>query len=268
MQILSLILLSSACLAQAPATAPSDPVAAVEQRIYAAWDRHHSMIAHTRMYTEQYEGERTMARGQGEGTCRVLRQGDRTLCRVDVTTVFGVKRSDEDVEMTQKVSVFLDGENQYVIQDYGAQKLAFRKRMNPRLYPLPRATFAWLRQDSELTLLPEQTIDGQKVYVIQATYPPEKRRHTARVLCYFLQDSGALLRVEMLGRDGKSKQVREYSDFRFDEQIDPAELVFRAPEGVTVRDLTTKEGRAGRDVPKVIGKLTTRPSQPAKPVEP
>jgi outer membrane lipoprotein-sorting protein len=105
----------------------------------------------------------------------------------------------------------------------------------------------FIRDAEKVTVLPEQTIDGKRVYVISV----QCKRKGSLFLYYFLQDDGAVIKTEEYLSDSKTTGVpgrwirHEYKNIKFDIDIDPECFVFEPPEGVEVIDMTGYTESAG-----------------------
>jgi hypothetical protein len=141
-----------------------------------------------------------------------------------------------------------------------------------------------LGQLADLKVLPEQTIDGQKVWVIEGMrHEPDRHTGVVRTVVYFLQDSGALRRLEHYDAANARCETYDYTDFQYDVELDPQGFVFNPPPGAHVIDRTRRRGptttqstqpgeSASQPVRRspIVGRLprpTSRPAESAPPKE-
>ena len=220
-------------------SATADELATVEKKICETWNKHKSLTFKITMSSQWDEGE-AIIKGSGSGTGEVLRKGPDVLYRTDLTTSMSRRAPDGDIEMTRDIIIIVDAKDQYVLHDIGGEKMAAKTKINPENSPDPKVIFERLRRNAELKLLPEETLDGQRVFVLESTPSQSGRQRFSRVVCYFLQDSGALTRKVYYNLNGEAAETRAYTDFKFDVDIDPKRMEFQAPEGVKVRDRNDK----------------------------
>ncbi len=253
---------------------------AVQAKIREAWSRHRSMTATMRMESHRVQGD-SIIDGQGEGRLEILRKGDQYAYRVETVTKMSRTTADEQPTMEMRVTVIVDGESEYLIRESMGQKFYVKVPVNPNLSVVPQTVFDNLASRGQLRLLPEQMIDNQKVYVIESIHRQPSETGLVRMVAYFLQDSGALLRTEGYDANNNNTEAFLYGGFQFDGNLDPQRFVFEAPPGVNVIDRTkkptptttqaTQPGEAASQPSQrspMVGRMGEPSSQPAQPEPP
>lgn len=226
------------------ARAQANDLEAVQKAIQEAWGRHSSMTA--RMRIESHRAyEDAVNEGRGEGLVEVLRKGSAYLQRKDLHTEMRRTAADpqESVFMPLDVTIIMDGENEheYLIRGSGDQRFYAKVPFNPAISVVPQMLIEFLGRSAELKALPEQTIDDQKVWVIEAVRSePNPKTKTLRTVLYFLQDSGALRRQEEYDAAGVKLETIDHTDFQFDVELDPQRFVLDLPPGARLIDKTQK----------------------------
>jgi outer membrane lipoprotein-sorting protein len=98
--------------------------------------------------------------------------------------------------------------------------------------------FAAYREDYDLSVLPEEKIDGETAYVIQATPKEKTTPGMSKTLNYYRKSDGIMLKMVMYGEDGKPMSTITYSDIKVNADIPAERFVFKAPPGVQVMDMS------------------------------
>lgn len=225
----------------ATVTAAGDDLASVEKRLQAAWEKHKSMACKMKSTGRMTLGDST-AETMAEGTCEYLRKEGKTQTRLELKTAIVQKVGEEEMKMDQEVLLIVDGQHQYTLASAMGQKMAMKSDIDPQFSGEPKALFAQLHKDSELKLLPEETIDGRKTFVVEATPKATGAKPFSRSLSYFDQEHGVLLKSVQYDASGAAVQTSTYTDVKIDVDIDPQRFVFKLPEGVPLMDQTKKPG--------------------------
>jgi outer membrane lipoprotein-sorting protein len=229
----------------------ADDLATVEKQISQAWDKHKSMTAKINMSSSMDMGG-TVMESKGEGIMELMRKGDKTFYRMELKSTMPQPVGAE-AKMEQNMLSILDGEFAWMLSEMSGQKMAMKTKPDPRMTGEPKAMFAEYRKDHELKLLPDDTVDGKKAYVVEAT-PKDKAAGSGKALLYFDKESGAMLKMVAQTPDGKPTMTMTYSDVKYDVDINPDRFVFKAPPGVEVQDMTKVE--------------PAKPEPPVKPSKP
>ena len=220
------------------ALAQADELASAEKQILENWHKLRSMRAKL-IETETTEAKGNKATKRGKGTYEFVRKGDEILSRLETTSAMELKVGDQSLKFDFATLQICDGKYSYELSERVGVKTA-RKTKPDALRPADLKTFLkTLQTEDDLKLLPEQKVDDQVAFVLEAT-PKNKAlgRPYKTLVYYFSKDHGVLLKQEARDTDGKVVQSSVYSDFEFDVKIDPDRFKFEAPKGVQVQDLT------------------------------
>ncbi|MCK4343202.1 MAG: outer membrane lipoprotein carrier protein LolA [Phycisphaerae bacterium] len=217
----------------------AEDLAAVEKKITADWHKHKSMTAKITAETHMEMGTMTMDM-KGAGTLEVMRTGDKILVRMETNNTITQVIGGEETKLEQPSTIIVDGEFTYSVDEAMGQKRAIKQKIDPAITGEPKAMFERFRKDNELKLLPEESIDGKKVFVIAVTpkQPPAMPGVPAKTHIYFDQQNGCLVKMVEFDADDKVMTTMTYTDIKLDVKLDPERFKFVAPEGVKVMDLT------------------------------
>jgi outer membrane lipoprotein-sorting protein len=233
----------------------AEDLAAVEKHIADAWAKHHSLTAKINMTTSMGMGDSKME-GKGEGSIEFLRKGDKLYLRQELKNTIAQPGS-PDAKMETSTQTIVDGENAWQLSEMMGQKSAVKSNIDPRMTTDPKAFFAEFSKDNELKLLPDETVDGKKTYVIEMTPKEKTPGATYKTACYFDRDAGFVIKTVTLGPDNKPSVVMTYSDVKYDVDIPMDHFKFTPPPGVEVQDMTKTQP------PK-----PEKPERPEKPARP
>jgi outer membrane lipoprotein-sorting protein len=233
------------------AAAAADDVEALEKKVRAAWEKHRSLTAKVTL-VQPLSAAAGAPVQKGEGTFEVMKKDGKVFSRLEMDIAFDQPGAGQTRTVNQHLLMVVDGEHQYSLINLMGQNQAWKANIDPKTAGDPTGLLADLPKNFKLKVLPEETLDGQKVYVLEAT-------KAGRNLFYFLQESGALAKLVSYGREpttqsqpaagatpeGKALMTYTYSDFKYDVPIARERFVFEPPPGVPIADRTN---------------LTTRPA--------
>ena len=232
--------LTMTCVLLGAATAAlADDLEAAEKRIVEAWGKHKSMSAKIATTNHMEMGDMVMD-GKGEGTLEMQREGDKQFIRMELKNAMTRKAGGQETKTDQAMTLIADGEFAYTSSDAMGKPVVVKSKIDPMMTSEPKALLAELRKQNDLKLLPEDKVDGQKVFVIEAT-PKEKKASPgapAKMVLSFDQEHGVMVKSTALSEDGKPVNTMTYSDLKYDVKIDADRFKFKAPEGVQVIDST------------------------------
>jgi outer membrane lipoprotein-sorting protein len=115
-----------------------------------------------------------------------------------------------------------------------------------------------LKKTHELKLLPEETVNDRKVFVIDAKPSASAASPLGHATFAFDQERGLVTRVVTFGPDDKPVTTMTFTDLKFNEQIDPKRFEFVTPEGTRLIDQTLPVTPPTRPT---TGPATTAPAQ-------
>jgi len=233
--------LTLTCVLLGAATAAlADDLEAVEKRIVEAWGKHKSMTAKITTVNHVQAGDMTID-AKGEGTLETSRQGDKQFIRMELKNTMVRKTGEQETKMDQPTTLIADGEFAYTTNEAMGKPMVVKTKIDSMMTGEPKALLEQFRKQYELKLMPEETLDGRKVFVIAGT-PKEKATMPGmpvKMVLNFDQEHGVLLKVAGLAEDGKPVSTMAYSDVKFDVKLDPDRFKFKVPEGVEVMDRTS-----------------------------
>lgn len=212
----------------------------VEKKIVEQWEKHRSVSAEFAL-TQKMEMGGAKIGSTTKGTYEYLKDGDRQLYRMDMTTNIVQDSGGQTMKSSSKAVVIDDGEFQYVLTEVQQmpQPMAVKTKSDPtKVGGSGKAMFDSLRKEYDLELMPDKTVDGESVYVIQGIPNATGPTGWAKTLFHFRKDVGMPVKMVYLDKDGKDVQTLTYTDIKLNPKIDPDRFVFKAPEGVQVMDMT------------------------------
>lgn len=215
----------------------ADDLEAVEKRIVEAWGKHKSMTAKITTANHMQAGDTTID-AKGEGTIETAREGDKQFIRMELKNTMVRKTGEQESKMDQPTTVIADGEFAYTTSEAMGRPMVVKTKIDSTMTGEPKAILDQFRKLYELKLMPEETLDGRKVFVIAGT-PKEKAPvpgAPVKMVLNFDQEHGVLLKAAGLAEDGKPMSTMAYSDVKFDVKLDPDRFKFKAPEGVEIID--------------------------------
>jgi len=222
------------------AAALADDLESVEKRIVEAWGKHKSMTAKIVTSNHMEMGDMVID-GKGDGTLETQREGDKQLIHMELKNAMTRKAGGQETKMDQAMTLIADGEFAYTSSDAMGKPTVVKTKIDAMMTGEPKALLAEFRKQNELKLLPEDSVDGRKVFVIEAT-PKEKRAAPGapvKMILNFDQEHGVMVKSAALTEDGKPVNTMTYSDVKFDVKVDPDRFKFKAPEGVEIIDRTS-----------------------------
>jgi outer membrane lipoprotein-sorting protein len=213
-----------------------EAVAAAQRELLEKWSKIQSLSATVGTKEEVVRGEHTQE-WEGIGTYECKPRGDVLLIRMDITTSAVQPPGSEPVVTGVRVLTVCDGEAVYSLRDKFGQKQAVKVGMEHVQIvevggPL---LFKRLRQTNTLKVLPDETINGKPVCVMEGTPKPGSSR---RRLFYFEKETGALIKWVVEDPERKVKRTVTMTDLKLNLELSDDLFVFKVPEGVEVRDLT------------------------------
>ena len=179
------------------------------------------------------------SKSKSTGTLEFLKKGDMFLSRMEINTVSTQKYGEQETKMESSTQTILDGEFAYVLADQMGQKMAMKQKADNMQGADAETMFRTLRKDHDLKLLPDSTVDGQAVYVIEAT-PKSAATGAGKSVSYFAKDSGLVVKMVNFNPQGQPMSEMTYTSIKVNPKIDPDRFVFKAPAGVQVMDMTTQ----------------------------
>jgi outer membrane lipoprotein-sorting protein len=220
----------------------ADTIDDVEKKLIEATEKSKSLTAKVTSTTET-EGNGMKMKLKMEGTTESARRGEKMYSRSEMTTKGTQKFGDQpEQKVDSKTLVIMDGEFLYSLnEDAGGQKSAVKMKIDPKMQKsVTKAMFEQLRKDNDVKLLPGEKIDGKDTYVLEAIPKKIEPNTTQKSTFWYDKESATLLKFVAENKNGDNKMTSTslVSDVKLGVDIKPERFVFKAPEGVTVTDMT------------------------------
>lgn len=189
----------------------------------------------------------------GSGTYEYMRGDKGGRARMEMVEVLkiNVKGSDKPMELRSATMMLDDGEFLWKMADNMGRKNATKAQRDAAASPNLKEMFETIAKSSDLKLLAEAKVGDEACYAIEVT--PKNKSVTpasgmspprAKSVLYFSKKSGVMLKSAGLNEKGEEVETITYTDVKLNEKIDKERFEFKAPEGVTVTDMTAKGGAA------------------------
>lgn len=206
---------------------------AVEKELTKAWGNFESMTADMTM-TMAMPGMTTKT----TGTIELEHKGGKDRYRMDM-------KSEMDMggqKMSTASSTVSDGEFIYTVSEAMGQKTAIKMKpgQGQMSAPVGKEAFDSLKEQFELKVLPDETVDGDVAHVLEGKPKQNMGSPITTMKMYFAKKHGIM--VKMVGFDANGAEVMSthYKNVKINPKIDASRFVFKAPEGVEVMDMTGK----------------------------
>ena len=221
-------------------------IASVEAEVEAKWAQISGFTAKTTTDAAVPAGPMTM-KSRATGTLECLKQGDKTLFRLDMVNKIdmGVPLPGALASATeQKVLSVFDGESLYNEMEMLGQRHVFKMTGDTAEKGAPAAgksMFEAFRAKGELKLLPDATVDGAPVYVIEIVPNDELKQNAptpvGSLKVYISKELGLQIKMEVLDDKGSATSTTVYSDIDTKANLAPERFVYKVPAGVTVQEM-------------------------------
>jgi outer membrane lipoprotein-sorting protein len=243
---MGLIGVAGALLGLGAVLASADDLDAVQKKITEAWNKQKSLTAKLTTATQVDLGGGNTMSGTGQGTYEFMKQGGKLLSRFELKDTIVQNQGKEETRMEQERLMISDGETAYTLSAIFGEQRAMKTRVQPSQTGEPKALFEQLRQQGEVKLLPDGTVEGRKVYVIEVKPKITTPGSPTKQLLYFDHDSGFMIKIEGRGDNDLPLTSMTYVDIKLGQPIDPDHFKFKLPEGVELIDDTTPEPPTSR----------------------
>ncbi len=202
----------------------------VEKKVAEAWSRVKSLSAKAVTDTN-FENQPIKT----FGILEYMNDGGRELARVEVT----MQRKLPDRTAEVKTAMIYDGTFMYTVTDHGGPKAAAKQSPNNlNIAPGGRRFFSVLKQKNVLRVLPDEKVDGEDMFVIEAR-PHVPDPQAANLILFYMSKSTGLRR-KAIGTDADGKVVfsSEYTEIKLDGLTSADRSKFEPPSDLDVIDAT------------------------------
>lgn len=235
------LLAAVAAMVLAVSTARAETVEEVEKKLNAAAAKVTAYTADVKM-TLDSGAEGMKLKGASKGTYEWAREGSKVLYRMEQhmsqTIIAGAQTNSTN---THALTVN-DGEFIHTLNDAMGVKSATRQRSDAKA---DQPVFEGMRNGHNLKLMPDETIDGVAVYVVEGRPKDTKGANpdAGRILQFFSKETGLVLKIVQFDTGGNPMMTMEYNNMKVNPKIAPDRFKFTAPAGVQVQDLTAPGGK-------------------------
>ncbi len=220
----------------------AESIEAVKKAIHAKVSGHRSLQFKSRSVTDMQTPQITM-KSTSDLTAEYVRQGDKTLSRVESKTSSDNKIGDMSQKTEAATIDIFDGKHRYTYTESGGQKTATKRNVDPQSEPSPfdaMAGFAMMERHFDLKLLPDETVNGKPAYVFELTMKQMPAgAPVGKSKVYYDKATGISIKSLAYDDKGKVMTSTETTEVKIDPSIPPGRFTFKAPPGVTVQDETT-----------------------------
>lgn len=165
--------------------------------------------------------------------------GDKVLYRIDMTVETKLIGAGADEETTETQTLMSDGEYMYQYGTNKGQKKAYKARIDKLQSSVPSPEFFFfLRRDYDLTVLPDEKVDGKDCWVIRAAKISTEEVLQLKTLTFFRKDIPLMVKTVNYDRFDNVMQVTKISDIQIDVPVDPKQFEFHLEPGVELQDQT------------------------------
>jgi outer membrane lipoprotein-sorting protein len=175
-----------------------------------------AMKAHVKTVTS-LENEMMKQNSVSDGNYEYLVKDGKTFLRMEATTT---------------------GTYSYMLNDQDGQKTAMKMKASSDMNPAD--PFAGLRDNYNVKLLPDETIDGESVYVLELTPKSADAMGGGRMLQYYRKDNGTIVKIVSFDANNKPSVTVTYSNVELNPSIGADRFVFTPPAGVEVMDMSNE----------------------------
>lgn len=221
-----------------PAAAPdgtTPTLESVEKALLAKWDSVRTLSAVLNTTHEGVRGD-MVARRDGQGSYRLLKEDGKTLVRMEINTKSVAQAGTSVVGPAQNLLTICDGNLIYYQRELDGQVQAFKVGLDHAEFLElggPRF-FANLYRFSTVKAMPDETLDARETYVFQATF--DKTGSTT--LFFFDKQTGILTKMAQQAPTDQTSKILTVSDVKLNIDLKRDLFTYTPPAGVEVRDLT------------------------------
>lgn len=226
--------------AAAPAAQPTqvETVESVEEKILALRGRVKSFTATIDVKFDSSQGD-AWVKSHTYGPMAYFFDGDKVLYRIDMTVETKQIGGGEDEETTETQTLMSDGEYMYQFGTQRGAKKAYKARIDKLQSSVPSPEFFFfLRRDYNLSVLPDEQVDGKDCWVIRAAKISEEEVLQLKTLTYFRKDIPLMVKTVNYDRFDNVMQVTKISDIQIDVPVDPKQFVFHLDPDCELQDQT------------------------------
>ncbi|RIK69209.1 MAG: hypothetical protein DCC65_00220 [Planctomycetota bacterium] len=192
-------------------------------------------------------------------------QDGKILYRMDLK-IETMRESDAEKSTSREEQVLMsDGDYMYQSGVQNGEKIAYKADVDSLQTCVPtKLFFGWLKRDYDLTVLPDEKVDGKDCWVIRAAKKSEEEVLQLKTVTFFRKDVPIMVKTVNYDRFDNVMQVTEIRDIKLDVELDPEKFVFKAHSDTKIIDQSTRsaESAAPNSAPAPAGSAapTTAPA--------
>jgi len=225
-------------LATGVAAAADERVDATQKRIAKVWGEVESISA-TFTMKQRVDTNEMSIKTDGTGTFEYQKKGEKHVYRMEMKTHSVQVVGGQEIKSDAEILTIDDSQFLHTLSaQKGSPPFAMKTNSQPKSWGGDKAAFDQMDKQYTLKLLDDATVEGRPCFVIEATPKKPSGAAIAKMLSYYDQGTGMMIKSVSLNKAGKPTQEMAYTDLKFNKGIAADRFVFKAPEGVTVMDMT------------------------------
>lgn len=216
----------------------AETLADVEKFIGDKWDKLKSASYDMEMSSNN-EGQGYSMKMTSAGKGEVMRDGEKVKIHMETKTTNNMVAAGNTTKTEMLSTMVVDGEFAYTMMDNSGQKSVMKMKAQSYADGAGGKGFLKMLKDSnELSLLPDETIDGQAAYVLEGKPKGAAAAAGQNSKYYFSKDNGMVIQSVSGSADGKAKTIMKVTNIKIDPTIPAEHFSFTPPAGVQVTDMT------------------------------
>jgi outer membrane lipoprotein-sorting protein len=217
------------------APAWADEVDDVMKKVAEAAKKLKSFSCKMETKTSMEMGGGNFTRSEMTGTTEVVRRGEKTYMRTEIKGETLMNFGGQEQKMDSKSLIVSDGEFTWTESEAMGQKNVIKTKAEEAA---PEAQIEALRKDHNVKLLPEQKVDGNECYVLEATPKQPSMGGPTRMVMMMCKKTGLTLKTVGYDGDGKEMMTVLMKDVKIDPDLSADRFKYSPPSGVEVMDMT------------------------------
>lgn len=214
----------------------------VEKALEAKWEKIESMSTKLDV-TQDLEMYGMSIKSESKGSSAFLRDGDKLMSRTEMEGTSEQSMGETPTKQETEMLMVDDGEFAYTYthDKKTGQKQAMKTESGAGQSQFGAEYFDHLRESFDLKILPEEEVRGDACYVIEGKPSGANQQMAqaiARMVHYYRKSDGALMQLIGFSPEGKEVMKQRFTEIKINGNVDKDQFVFKAPEGVQVRDMT------------------------------
>ncbi len=225
-------MLATLAMVMAPLAAFGATIEDVEKQVREARKKFDTLTAKVEQHTttKQMGAEMTIT---AKGTLEAMNKDDKELSRMEMS--MKMEMAGGGHQMEGKMVTVSDGVYAYALNDMmGMKNVVKQKAENTDLPWQP------MKEQYDLKVLPDEKLDGQDVFVVEATPKQKEAEGPSRMVFYVRKDLGVAVKTVVYGADKEPMSTTTVSDIKTGVELSPERFKFEVPEGAQVMDMTAQ----------------------------